>query len=102
MSPAHVPEDATRGHLIPIGGAEDKVYDSTILRRFLKLAGRDRARIAILPTASEARDTGRGYEVLFQKLGAREATMLPKFCSVHRLGVMLWAHISPLLICRMR
>ena len=42
MSPARVPEEATRGHVIPIGGAEDKARDSEILRRFVKLAGRDR------------------------------------------------------------
>jgi cyanophycinase len=77
VSPPRVAGDGTRGWIVPIGGAEDKVRDTEILRRFVHLAGRDRARIAVIPTASEMRDTGPSYAGLFEKLGARSATSLP-------------------------
>lgn len=67
----------SRGYIIPIGGAEDKVRDPAILRKFAKLCGGKRARIAILPTASAERDTGRRYEEVFKEIGVRDATSLP-------------------------
>jgi cyanophycinase len=65
-----------RGYLIPIGGAEDKLSDLTILRRFTSICGGDRASIAIIPTASRLEDTGSRYEAIFRELGAREAHSL--------------------------
>lgn len=70
MSPSPVEKGNTRGHICPIGGAEDKVGDELILRRFVELAGGKRARIAVIPTASELSDTGRRYEKLFRDLHA--------------------------------
>ena len=64
---------STRGYLVPIGGAEDKSDERTILGRFASLCGRSQGRIAVIPTASESRDTGRRYERLFQDLGIGEA-----------------------------
>ncbi len=72
MSPSRVEEGNTRGYICPIGGAEDKVGDEIILRRFVELAGGRRARIAVIPTASELRDTGQRYESLFRELHAGE------------------------------
>src|SRR5690349_10241982 len=46
-----------RGFIIPVGGAEEKIGDVTILRRFASLCGNE-CRIAIIPTASELTDTG--------------------------------------------
>ena len=46
-----------RGYIIPVGGAEEKIGDVTILRRFAALCGTT-GRIAIIPTASELSDTG--------------------------------------------
>ena len=66
-----------RGYLIPIGGAEDKLSDPKILRRFTSICGGERSRIAIIPTASSLEDTGSRYEALFRELGAQEATSLP-------------------------
>ena len=54
-----------RGYIIPVGGAEEKIGDVTILRRFAALCGND-CRIAIIPTASELSDTGARYETLFR------------------------------------
>jgi len=77
LSPSRGQDSDQRGFIVPIGGAEEKLRDSDILRRFVKLCGRDRARIAVLPTASEAKDTGAGYESLFERLGARSVRVLP-------------------------
>jgi cyanophycinase len=41
----------SKGSIIPIGGAEEKVRDAAILNRFAELSGGDKARIAIIPTA---------------------------------------------------
>ena len=68
---------STRGFIIPIGGAEKKVRDRKILRRFVEICGGARARIAIIPTASQLADTGSRYEEVFKDLGVREAQSLP-------------------------
>ncbi len=65
-----------RGFIIPVGGAEEKIGDVTILRRFASLCGTD-AHIAIIPTASEVSDTGARYQALFRDLGATRAISLP-------------------------
>ncbi|HUR94321.1 MAG TPA: cyanophycinase [Gemmatimonadales bacterium] len=65
-----------RGYIIPVGGAEEKVGDIAILRRFAGLCGNN-CRIAIIPTASMMTDTGQRYEDLFHSLGVREARALP-------------------------
>ena len=51
-----------RGYIIPVGGAEEKIGDVAILRRFAALCGGAGCRIAIIPTASEVSDTGSRYE----------------------------------------
>jgi cyanophycinase len=65
------------GHVIPVGGAEEKVGDTMILRRFVALCGGEAARIAIIPTASERDDTGAKYSAVFTALGAAETIVLP-------------------------
>src|SRR5262245_39089626 len=62
-----------RGPLLAIGGAEDKVHDRVILRRFAALAGGAAARIAIVPTASSIEGAGQRYKALFLALGAAAA-----------------------------
>jgi cyanophycinase len=76
LSPSRVPDGATRGFIVPIGGAEDKVGDEAILKRLVRLSGGRRARIAVIPTASEASSTGRDYERLFRELRAEKAWVL--------------------------
>jgi cyanophycinase len=68
--------DRPRGYIIPVGGAEEKIGDITILRRFASLCGQA-CRIAIIPTASMLTDTGKRYEDLFHSLGVQEARSLP-------------------------
>ena len=66
-----------QGPVMPIGGAEDKGRESEILKRFVALAGDGSARIAIVPTASEAADeAGEQYVGVFRKLGVAEADWL--------------------------
>lgn len=77
MSPSRPNGDEPRGYIIPIGGAEEKIHDPAILKRFAKLCGGREARIAIIPTASLASDTGRRYEGLFRELGVASAEALP-------------------------
>lgn len=65
------------GTLLMIGGAEDKVGNRTILRRFVELAGGATARIAIIATASEIYDlVSRTYERIFTELGADQVHVL--------------------------
>jgi len=67
----------SRGFIVPIGGAEDKVRDPKILARFVELCGGEEARIAVIPTASRLRETGRKYRQTFERIGAREVEILP-------------------------
>jgi cyanophycinase len=68
-----------QGPVMPIGGAEkkDKNDDNSILTRFVELAGGKRARIVVIPTASEEADeTGKQYVEVFTKLGSKEVQVL--------------------------
>jgi cyanophycinase len=76
MPSNHAP-DAPRGFIVPIGGAEKKKADKLILDRFVRLAGGADARLAVIPTASEAGDTGERYRRLFEGLGAEAVELLP-------------------------
>jgi cyanophycinase len=61
------------GHVIVIGGAEDKVRERVILNRFIKLAGGRDARIAVISTASSLGPlAGEMYRRVFGELGAAE------------------------------
>ena len=68
---------SARGYLVAIGGAEEKVRDRAILSRFAELCGGPAARIAIIPTASVRRGTGRKYERIFRERGVESARVLP-------------------------
>jgi cyanophycinase len=65
-----------KGHLVIIGGAEDKEGDCVILRRFLALAGRRDARLIVLSTASTDPGAGKQYRDIFAALGADEVRVL--------------------------
>lgn len=70
MSPSRPQDEADRGWIVPIGGAEEKVNGREILARFVALCGGDEADIVVIPTASRLHDTGSRYEQLFHDLGA--------------------------------
>ena len=61
---------AARTSLLIIGGAEDKVGRSVVLRRFVRLAGGRRARVVVVPTASAfAEEAVAAYRHVFTRLG---------------------------------
>lgn len=56
--------------LIPIGGNEERSADSDIFRMMVDLAGGPRARVVVVPTASQTPDErARDYEALFSAFG---------------------------------
>ena len=61
MCPSQIPEGATRGWIIPIGGGEEKENNPQILQRFVELCGGRDANIVVLPTASRLAE-GRNRE----------------------------------------
>lgn len=69
--------ETARGYIVPVGGAEEKIGDVAILRRFAELCGGGSCRIAIIPTASMQSETGSRYEKIFRDLGVKEAIPLP-------------------------
>jgi len=64
------------GPIMAIGGAEDKLDDKIILTTFAQLAGADRARIAIVPTASSIESAGERYKAIFLAMGASSADVV--------------------------
>ncbi len=77
--PSPQPGRGTRGFIIPIGGAEDKISDRAILRQFVDLAGGSRSHIGVIPTASVLPDTGQRYIDVFRAVGAGEVSVFPIF-----------------------
>ena len=74
--PSKVPDGATRGWIIPIGGAENKENDRHILERFVRASGGEQADIVVIPTASRMHETGARYEQLFRDIGAERVTVM--------------------------
>lgn len=58
------------GLVMAIGGAEDKVRERRILRRFVEACGGSDANIVVLATASELPETGERYADLFYGMAA--------------------------------
>ncbi len=71
MSPAKTSNGATRGFIVPIGGAEEKEENPIILQRFVEICGGPEARIVVIPTASRLNQTGSHYVEVFDELGAQ-------------------------------
>ena len=65
-----------RGWIIPIGGAEDKDANPSILQRFVELCGGSEADIVVIPPASRLKDTGPRYEELFRGMGVAQVEVL--------------------------
>jgi len=64
--------------ILAVGGAEDKVNKRDILERFVLEAGGKKARIAILPTASEIPDERAAfYRQVFADIGVAESFHVP-------------------------
>ncbi|HMI37465.1 MAG TPA: cyanophycinase, partial [Steroidobacteraceae bacterium] len=74
--PSRIPEGATRGWIVAIGGAENKENDRHILERFVRVSGGKHADIVVIPTASSIHETGPRYEQLFRELGAERVAVM--------------------------
>ncbi|WP_416138482.1 cyanophycinase [Halomonas sp. HK25] len=73
------PLPSTSGHLVAIGGAEDKSSDLEILRQVFALAPEGNGEVAVIATASRIPDEVLpDYEAAFSRLGASR---------VHSLGI---------------
>lgn len=68
---SHAPEPLQRnGHLVIIGGSEDRQHDMQILSRFVELAGGAAARIVVITAASQiAAEMWQIYDDAFGALG---------------------------------
>lgn len=77
MSPSPGKTGVDRGYVIPIGGAEEKMSNPVILKKFVKLCGGKKSRIIVIPTASRLDDTGPRYVDLFHELGADDVVSMP-------------------------
>ena len=65
------------GHLLVIGGAEDKYNERRILRKFLELAGGDKAEVLIVPVASDYPEFAADvYTQAFRNLGIANPRVL--------------------------
>ncbi|HEY0546501.1 MAG TPA: cyanophycinase [Pyrinomonadaceae bacterium] len=66
--------NGAKGKLVIIGGGEDKKGDCTILKEFIRLADKSRARVVIMTVATdEPEESGAEYRKVFKKLGVEEA-----------------------------
>ena len=65
------------GHLLVIGGAEDKYNERRILKKFLELAGGDAAEVLIVPVASDFPEFAADvYTQAFRNLGVANPRVL--------------------------
>jgi cyanophycinase len=64
------------GLIMAIGGAEDKVRERVILRRFVEASGGPDASLVVLATASEFPETGERYAELFYGMDADSVEVL--------------------------
>jgi len=65
------------GHLLVIGGAEDKFNERRILKKFLGLAGGDKAEVLIIPVASDFPEFASDiYTQAFRNLGVANPRVL--------------------------
>src|SRR5258706_8570879 len=65
------------GHLLVIGGAEDKYNERRILKKFLELAGGERAEVLIVPVASDFPEFAADvYTQAFRNLGVAHPRVL--------------------------
>ena len=73
MLPAPGSPTTRAGHLLIIGGAEDKLRQKQILARFVALAGGSEARVVVISTASSLGDEATQlYQQLFRSMGVTD------------------------------
>lgn len=75
--PSKGTKGVARGYVIPVGGAENKLNNPSILKRIVQLFGGKDGYTVIIPTASKLEDTGDMYVELLKKLGMGTAVSIP-------------------------
>src|SRR5436190_2715672 len=76
MSDSH-DREIIGGHLLVIGGAEDKYNERRILKKFLELAGGENAQVLIVPVASDFPEFASDvYTQAFRNLGVTNTRVL--------------------------
>ena len=66
------------GHLVIVGGAEDRLQDRVILRKFIEYSGGPKARIRLITAASGVPEVvAASYRKAFDELGAQDFAVLP-------------------------
>ena len=76
MSESH-DREIIGGHLLVIGGAEDKYNERRILKKFLELAGGEKAEVLIVPVASDFPEFAADvYTQAFRNLGVAHPRVL--------------------------
>jgi cyanophycinase len=71
-------QTASHGHLVIIGGHEDRQHGKEILARFVELAGGESARIVVITAASQIADEmWEIYDQAFGDLGVKQRFHLP-------------------------
>ena len=66
-----------RRTLLIIGGAEDRIGRSVVLKRFVKLAGGRRSQIVVIPTASSfAQEVSEAYRDVFTRLRGGDVSVV--------------------------
>ena len=76
-APTDAAAPSPRRTLLVIGGAEDKAGRSTVLRRFVRLAGGRSARIVVIPTASSvSAEAAALYRSVFSRWSKVAATVV--------------------------
>ncbi len=76
MSESH-DREIIGGHLLVIGGAEDKYNERRILKKFLELAGGEKAEVLIVPVASDYPEFASDvYTQAFRNLGVASPRVL--------------------------
>src|SRR3954452_12614554 len=69
--------DGVRRTLLIIGGAEDRIGRSVVLKRFVKLAGGRRSHIVVIPTASSfALEVSEAYHDVFTRLRGGDVSVV--------------------------
>ncbi len=65
--------ESSGSHLVVIGGAEDKKSECVILKEFVQLSHKAKARIVVMTVATDyPEEVGAEYKEVFKRLGASD------------------------------
>ena len=79
VAPSSAPQNRSgvRRTLLIIGGAEDRIGRSVVLKRFIKLAGGRRSHLVVIPTASSyAAEVSEAYRDVFTRLRGGDVSVI--------------------------